>query len=144
MVASKAAGQEDRDRSVSVTVTDREYEAAVIESLKDRTDKSSDVDKEVGDLNYTTLSAVISSLPLLFTLLLCINMMYACLHVSREGWYRTYVTKPALSSSPSLIMCHIFSLLFSTFSDCVSSFSIGRAQKSFKPHELNTISVDIK
>ena len=47
MVASKAAGQEDRDRSVSVTVTDREYEAAVIESLKDRADKSSDVDKEV-------------------------------------------------------------------------------------------------
>lgn len=48
VIASKAAGQEDRDRSVSVTVTDREYEAAVIESLKDRAEKStSGVDKEV-------------------------------------------------------------------------------------------------
>ena len=54
MVASKAAGQEDRDRSVSVTVTDREYEAAVIESLKDRADKPSEVVKEVSDLYHFT------------------------------------------------------------------------------------------
>ena len=60
MVASKAAGQEDRDRSVSVTVTDREYEAAVIESLKDRADKPSDAVKEVSDFNH--FSAIVPPL----------------------------------------------------------------------------------
>ena len=60
MVASKAAGQEDRDRSVSVTVTDREYEAAVIESLKDRADKPSDAVKEVSD--YYDFNAIVPPL----------------------------------------------------------------------------------